>query len=40
METHSLPEDLSDLVIKHLTTYHYYVYTSRLFSSFLGTNWH
>jgi hypothetical protein len=31
-----LPEDLSDLVIKHLTTYHYYVYPSRLFSSFFG----
>ena len=31
-----LPEDLSDLVIKHLTTYHYYVHPSRLFSSFLG----
>jgi hypothetical protein len=31
-----LPEDLSDLVIKHLTTYHYHVYPSRLFSSFFG----
>ena len=31
-----LPEDLSDLVIKHLTTYHYYVYPSHLFSSFFG----
>jgi hypothetical protein len=36
-----LPEDLSDLVIKHLTTCHYYVYPSRLFSSFFWvSNWH
>jgi hypothetical protein len=37
-----LPEDLSDLVIKHLSTpCHYYVYPSRLFSSFFWvSNWH